>query len=128
MSINILSGTRPTRRRLLQGAAGLGGLASLPFTFQGAEAEEAALSVFSPLPPDPAPPGAAKFSEEAFATWQKANAAKVNYDMVAWPQLHDKMATTFAAGGSVWDIVYMSGWVPEFAKFLTPSIPPPSSP
>ena len=85
-----------------------------------AAAEEVALSVFSPLPPDPAPPGAAKFSEEAFGAWQKATGTKVAYDMVAWPQLHDKMATVFASGDHVWDVVYMSGWVPEFAKFLTP--------
>jgi multiple sugar transport system substrate-binding protein len=87
---------------------------------RAALAQEAALSVFGPLPPDPAPPGAAKFSEEAFAAWQKANNAKVNYDLVAWPQLHDKMATTFASGEHAWDVVYMSGWVPEFAKFLVP--------
>ena len=120
MTTNIFSHMHPTRRRLLQGATGLGALAALPFTFQTAHAEDVALNVFGPLPPDPAPPGAAKFSEEAFAAWQKENAAKVSYDMVAWPQLHDKMATTFASGESVWDIVYMSGWVPEFAKFLTP--------
>ena len=109
------------RRSLLKtavsgAAAGLVG----PGLSMPAFAQEAALSVFSPLPPDPAPPGAAKFSEEAFAAWQKTNNAKVTYDMVAWPQLHDKMATTFASGEHVWDVVYMSGWVPEFAKFLTP--------
>jgi multiple sugar transport system substrate-binding protein len=109
------------RRTLLKTAASgaavglVGPGLSLP-----AFADEVPLSVFSPLPPDPAPPGAAKFSEAAFAEWQKANSAKVTYDMVAWPQLHDKMATTFASGESVWDIVYMSGWVPEFAKFLVP--------
>ena len=30
------------------------------------------------------------------------------------------MATTFASGTHVQDIYYMSGWVPEFAEFLTP--------
>ena len=85
----------------------------------GASAEEA-ISVFGPLPPDPAPPGAAKFSEAAFADWQKANGAKIAYDLVAWPQLHDKMATTFASGTPTWDVVYMSGWVPEFGKFVQP--------
>lgn len=109
------------RRELLQGAAAVAATSAMPFGMsRAALAQEAALSVFGPLPPDPAPPGAAKFSEEAFAAWQKANNAKVNYDLVAWPQLHDKMATTFASGEHAWDVVYMSGWVPEFAKFLVP--------
>lgn len=109
------------RRDLLKSAAAGSALGLAPSLWAGsAFADDAQLSVFSPLPPDPAPPGAAKFSEAAFADWQKANAAKVSYDMVAWPQLHDKMATTFASGEHVWDIAYMSGWVPEFAQFLTP--------
>ena len=106
------------RRSVLKGAASVS--AAGMFGSMPAFADEAALSVFSPLPPDPAPPGAAKFSEDAFAKWQADNGAKVTYDMVAWPQLHDKMATTFAGGEHVWDIAYMSGWVPEFAKFLVP--------
>ncbi len=109
------------RRDLLKSAAAGSALGLAPSLWTGsAFAADAALSVFSPLPPDPAPPGAAKFSEAAFADWQKANGATVTYDMVAWPQLHDKMATTFASGEHVWDIAYMSGWVPEFAQFLTP--------
>jgi multiple sugar transport system substrate-binding protein len=109
------------RRSLMKTAAsGAAAALVLPGLSRPLWADETALSVFSPLPPDPAPPGAAKFSEEAFAAWQKSNSAKVTYDMVAWPQLHDKMATTFASGDHVWDVVYMSGWVPEFAKFLVP--------
>lgn len=104
------------RRAMLAGsAAAATGLTGLP-----AWAEDASLNVFSPAAPDPAPPGVAKFSEDAFAKWQSDNACKVGYDAVPWPQLHDKMATTFAGGEHVWDIVYMSGWVPEFAKFLVP--------
>ena len=30
------------------------------------------------------------------------------------------MATALASGEHVWDVVYKSGWGPEFAKFLTP--------
>jgi ABC-type glycerol-3-phosphate transport system substrate-binding protein len=112
------------RRDLLKhgaAAAAVGAAASVwSSDLRPAWADDVALSVFSPLPPDPAPPGAAKFSEDAFAKWQADNGAKVSYDMVAWPQLHDKMATNFASGTHVWDVVYMSGWVPEFAKFTTP--------
>jgi len=109
------------RRELLQGAAAVAATSAISFgTSRTALAQETALNVFGPLPPDPAPPGAAKFSEEAFAAWQKVNNAKISYDLVAWPQLHDKMATTFASGEHAWDVVYMSGWVPEFAKFLVP--------
>jgi multiple sugar transport system substrate-binding protein len=108
------------RRTALAGAAA----GALPGLLGGAagpaRADAATLNVFAPLPPDPAPPGAAKFSEEALAGWQKANGAAVSYETVAWPQLHDKMATNFASGTHVWDVIYMSGWVPEFAKFLLP--------
>ena len=110
-----------SRRDLLKTATAGSVLGLAPSLWSGdARADDAQLSVFSPLPPDPAPPGAAKFSEADFEAWQKANGAKVSYDMVAWPQLHDKMATTFASGEHTWDVVYMSGWVPEFANFLTP--------
>ena len=48
----------------------------------------------------PAPPGAAKFSEDAFAKWKTDHAADVAYELLAWPQLHDRMATAFASGSS----------------------------
>jgi len=76
------------------------------------------LNVLVPAAPDPAPPGVAKFSEEAFAKWQTDNNAKVVYEAPPWPQLHDKMAANFASGQYVHDIVYMSGWVPEFSAYL----------
>ena len=76
------------------------------------------LNVLVPAAPDPAPPGVAKFSDAAFAKWQADNNAKVVYEAPPWPQLHDKMAANFAAGQYVHDIVYMSGWVPEFADYL----------
>ncbi|MGH6961038.1 MAG: hypothetical protein ACREE7_11185, partial [Dongiaceae bacterium] len=76
-----------------RGAAGAAIAGSLPALWTSALrpawAEDVTLNVFTPLPPDPAPPGAAKFSEEAFAKWQAANGAKVTYDAVAWPELHD---------------------------------------
>ena len=112
---------RLSRRGVLKAAASAGALTALSGTFPGgAIAADADLSVFGPLPPDPAPPGAAKFSEAAFEAWQKAHGAKVSYDLLAWPQLHDRMATAFASGSAPWDVMYMCGWVPEFASFLVP--------
>ena len=109
------------RRQLLRSAAAVSAFAMSPALLsRAAFAQDVELSVFGPLAPDPAPPGAAKFSEAAFADWQAANGARVAYDLVAWPELHDKMATTFASGEHFWDVVYMSGWVPEFSNFLTP--------
>jgi len=109
------------RRHLLQTGALAGAMATMPgFLTHTAKAEAAALNVFSPLPPDPAPPGAAKFAEEAFAKWQADNGASVAYETLAWPQLHDRMATAFASGSAPWDITYNCGWVPEFQSFLTP--------
>jgi multiple sugar transport system substrate-binding protein len=76
------------------------------------------LNVLVPAAPDPAPPGVAKFSEEAFAKWQTDNNAKVVYEAPPWPQLHDKMAANFAANQYVHDVMYNCGWVPEFASYL----------
>jgi multiple sugar transport system substrate-binding protein len=80
------------------------------------------LNVLVPAAPDPAPPGVAKFSEDAFAKWQTDNNAKVVYEAPPWPQLHDKMATNFAGGQYVHDIMYNCGWVPEFAAHLVPFV------
>lgn len=82
----------------------------------------ATLNVLVPAAPDPAPPGVAQFSQDAFAKWKTDNRAEVVYEAPPWPQLHDKMAANFASGQYVHDIVYMSGWVPEFAQFLTPFV------
>lgn len=76
------------------------------------------LNVLVPAAPDPAPPGVAKFSEEAFAKWKTDNNAEVVYEAPPWPQLHDKMAANFAAGQYVHDVMYNCGWVPEFADYL----------
>jgi multiple sugar transport system substrate-binding protein len=76
------------------------------------------MNVLVPAAPDPAPPGVAKFSEDAFAKWKADNGAEVVYEAPPWPQLHDKMAANFASGQYVHDIIYMSGWVPEFADYL----------
>lgn len=112
---------RMSRRNLLHGTAAAGALASLPSFMTGsAFADTAKLSVFGPLPPDPAPPGAAKFSEEAFAKWKAEKGAEVEYELLAWPQLHDRMATAFASGSAPWDIVYMCGWVPELQSNIIP--------
>ncbi|MFZ5671499.1 MAG: ABC transporter substrate-binding protein [Pseudomonadota bacterium] len=108
------------RRTLLKAGAAAGAAMALPDFLGRARAQAAGLNVFSPLPPDPAPPGAAKFSEDAFAKWQADNGATVAYETLAWPQLHDRMATAFASGAAPWDITYNCGWVPEFESFLSP--------
>lgn len=107
------------RRDVLKSAAGGAALAAGMPWLGHASAEEV-ISYFGNLPPDPTPPGAAKFSEEAFAKWQADNGAKVNYDLAPFPELHNKLATTLASGTHAWDIAYMSGWVPEFANFVIP--------
>jgi multiple sugar transport system substrate-binding protein len=121
-----------SRRNFLKTSVMSAGLLSASSLFSGCVAPQTAssggtgsvdtLNVLVPAAPDPAPPGVAKFSEEAFNQWQSANSAKVVYEAPPWPQLHDKMAANFAAGNYVHDVVYMSGWVPEFAPFLTPFV------
>ena len=110
-----------SRRTLLQSTVAAGAAASLSrFAVGPAWADAAKINVFAPLPPDPSPPGAAKFAEDAFAKWQADNGASVNYELLAWPQLHDRMATAFASGSAPWDIAYMCGWVPELLSNLIP--------
>jgi len=111
----------PSRRGFMGGAAGLAALGiTLGAGTRPSAAAETMLDVFAPLPPDPSPPGAAKFSEAAFQAWQQAHNARVKYELLAWPQLHDRMATAFASGSSDWDLVYMCGWVPEFLDSIVP--------
>jgi multiple sugar transport system substrate-binding protein len=85
-----------------------------------AHAEGTPLNVIGPLPPDPAPPGAAQFSEAAFEAWKTDNTATVGYELIAFPQLHDKIATALLSNAVPWDIIYMCGWVPEFESYLLP--------
>jgi multiple sugar transport system substrate-binding protein len=113
---------KPTRRGLLQGAAGAGLAATLPGLVGPALAQDAKLSVFGPLPPDPAPPGAAKFALDRFDNWKSEHHADVDYDLLAWPQLHDRMATAFASGSAPWDVVYMCAWVPELVSYIRPYV------
>jgi multiple sugar transport system substrate-binding protein len=119
-----IAASRLDRRSLLRrGAAAGAGLTATRFApgiWTPAASAATNLSVLSPLAPDPAPPGVAKFAEDDFAAWQTANDASVSYEAVAWGQLHDKMATNFASGTHVHDVMYNCGWVPEFSEFLVP--------
>ena len=78
------------------------------------------LSVLTPTPPDPAPPGVAGFAEDEFATWKQDRDARVSYDAVRWPDLRDEIAAEFDSDDSRYDVLYMSSWVPEFNEFLMP--------
>ena len=114
--------SRISRRGMLAGtaAAGAGIALAHPLLRPHGVAAQTDLSVLSPLAPDPAPPGVADFSIDAFDAWQAENDASVSYEAVSWGELHDKMATNFASGTHVHDVMYNCGWVPEFASFLTP--------
>ena len=79
-----IAGSRVDRRSLLRGGAALGaGLTATryaPGLWTPGASAATNLSVLSPLAPDPAPPGVAKFSEDAFAAWKKPNASTSIYD------------------------------------------------
>lgn len=116
-----------TRRSLLKRGAGVGvgalALGALPSLLaacggSGGSGGVTNLKALTNQPPDPAPPGVAEFSQQAFAKWQTDNKASVTYEAIPYGQIHDKLATAFASGNPPWDIVYMSGWVPEFSKNL----------
>lgn len=121
MSINNKLNNSISRRNFLKlSAAGTAGLALTSFATGCAPKAtgKQKLNVLVPAAPDPAPPGVAKFSEEAFATWQSTNNVEVVYEAPPWTQLHDKMAANFASGKYVHDIMYNCGWVPEFSDYL----------
>ena len=108
-------------------AAGLAAASMMPAWASALAQDKTTLRALVPAAPDPTPPGVpnATFSAEtnaAFDAWQAANNAVVAYEDVPWPQLHDKMAANFASGVHTHDVVYMSGWVPEFADFLVPFV------
>ncbi|MCJ7662503.1 MAG: sugar ABC transporter substrate-binding protein [Anaerolineales bacterium] len=121
---------KPISRRdfLKMGAAGGSALAAsnlvmwLSGCTSGGGGEPTTLNVLTPAAPDPAPPGVADFSMDAFAKWQADNNATVVYESPPWPDLHAKMATNFASGQHVHDCMYNCGWVPEFAEQLIPFV------
>lgn len=78
------------------------------------------LSVLCPLPPDPAPPGVARYAEDLFQTWTQDHDARVTFDAVRWPDLRDEIASQFDADDGGSDVIYMSGWIPDFFESLTP--------
>src|SRR6476661_8378634 len=77
---------RISRRGMLAGtaAAGAGLALSHPLLRPHGVLAQTDLSVLSPLAPDPAPPGVADFSIDAFETWQTDHDASVSYEAVAW--------------------------------------------
>ena len=108
-------------------AAGLAAAGALPGFSRALAQDGATLRALVPAAPDPTPPGVpnATYSEETnalFAQWQADNGVRVEYEDVSWPQLHDKMAANFASGVHTHDVIYMSGWVPEFASNLVPFV------
>ncbi|MER3438193.1 MAG: sugar ABC transporter substrate-binding protein, partial [Chloroflexota bacterium] len=78
------------------------------------------LRVLAPLPPDPAPPGVAEFALDALAQWNATHNARVSFDARRWPELHDVIANDVAGSDPTYDVMYMAGWVPEFARYLAP--------
>lgn len=108
-------------------AAGLAAAGALPGFSRALAQDPVTLRALVPAAPDPTPPGVpnATYSEETnalFAQWQADNGVRVEYEDVSWPQLHDKMAANFASGVHTHDVIYMSGWVPEFASNLVPFV------
>jgi multiple sugar transport system substrate-binding protein len=115
-----------SRRSFGRGALGLGlGLTGLPAVLAacggGSGSGDGKLNVLAPAAPDPTPVGVADFgsaAEDAFKKWQSDHQVEVSYEALPWPQLHDRIATTFASGTSGPDVLYMGGWIPEFSDHL----------
>jgi multiple sugar transport system substrate-binding protein len=130
MRSNRVRGERVTRRRLLRHAAVAGSALAGRFPpLPRARSADAAtrLFVLAPLPPDPAPPGVARFAEDQLAAWQGDHDVSVAYQAIRWPGLHDELASAFDADKTLYDVTYMSSWIPEFSGFLVPigdRIPP----
>lgn len=115
---------RETRRAVLKGASAAGTVfaANRLASERLSDSARAAtrLSVLSPIPPDPAPPGVARFAEDLFETWKSDHDVRVTYDAVRWPDLRDEIASELDAEDGGPDVVYMSGWIPDFFESLSP--------
>jgi len=48
---------------------------------------------------------------------------RVTYNAVRWPDLRDEIASEFDAENGGPDVVYMSGWIPDFFESLAPLVP-----
>jgi multiple sugar transport system substrate-binding protein len=111
------------RRSLLRQVAVAGGaVAAGPLSRlrSGSAGAATLLSVLAALPPDAAPPGVARYAADALATWERRHDVTLAYRSVRWPDLHDEIASAFGSRVTVYDVTSMSGWIPEFAKFLAP--------
>src|SRR5215218_9008826 len=88
-----------SRRDLLRRAGGVGRALAAGGTLAGRRSgvirAATSLSVLTPLPPDPAPPGVANYAEDEFAAWQEDRNVRVSYDAVRWPDLRDEIAAEF---------------------------------
>lgn len=81
------------------------------------------IKVSAIAPPDIAPVGVADFGEEAaqqFEDWKTEKDANVNFDVVSYEQLHAKLSTAFAADSGISDVIFTSGWIPEFTPYFVP--------
>ena len=114
MSFEALSKLMLTRRQSLAGFA----LAAAGLV--GARTAEAAtsISLLCPRSPDPTPPGYGGYAETQTDDWQTNNRAFINYEAVAWEQVHDKIAAGFDGRAAMHDINYTAGWIPEFSADL----------
>ena len=75
--LGMLKDGKFNRRDVLKSGAAAAAIAAAAGSWMRSARAEEVLSVFGNVPPDPAPPGAAQFSMEAFAKWQADNGAKV---------------------------------------------------
>jgi multiple sugar transport system substrate-binding protein len=109
-----------SRRSLLHASvlAGIGIAPGIAHARQALAAKR--LTVLTPLPPNPAPPGVALYASEAFSAWKSKNGVDVQYDPIDWPQLYRRMATYFESDSRIYDVVYTAGWIPEFHQKLEP--------
>ncbi|MER3559161.1 MAG: hypothetical protein C4336_06725, partial [Armatimonadota bacterium] len=64
--------------------------------------------------------GVAEFALDALAQWNATHNARVSFDARRWPELHDVIANDVAGSDPTYDVMYMAGWVPEFARYLAP--------
>jgi multiple sugar transport system substrate-binding protein len=102
-----------TRRRALAAAA----LTAVGFKAGSVEAATN-VSLLCPRSPDPTPPGYGGYAEEQTDNWQAQHDAFINYEAVAWEQVHDKIAAGFDGRAALHDINYTAGWIPEFSANL----------
>jgi multiple sugar transport system substrate-binding protein len=109
---------RVDRRNVLKLGAAAGAGLALGRPGMSVQAQSQRLSVLSPQPPDPIPPGVSTFGNDLLAVWQTDHNTAVAYETRPFFEIAQATTDAFASGAAVHDIFYNWATIPELAGNL----------